>query len=91
MDTHEAYIVTFTEAALKSLRRYPQNDQRRILDRIDVLAKNPQGMTNVKRLIEAQATYRLRVGDYRVLFERDDIIRVIDVLNILPRGRAYRR
>ena len=28
---------------------------------------------------------------YRVLFDRDDVIRIIDVVNVLPRGRAYRR
>jgi len=48
-------------------------------------------MPNVKRLVDFDVAYRLRVGNYRVLFERDDIIRIIDVIDILPRGRAYRR
>lgn len=48
-------------------------------------------MPNVKRLVEFDVSYRLRVGKYRVLFDRDDIIRVIDVIDVLPRERAYRR
>jgi mRNA interferase RelE/StbE len=54
-------------------------------------AADPLGMPNVKRLVEFYAAYRLRVGNYRVLFDRDDIIQVIDVVDVLPRGSAYRR
>ncbi len=85
------YEVQFTDVALKNLRRYPKQDQRRILDRIEELAADPHTMRNVKRLVEHEVAYRLRVGDYRVLFDLDDIIRIIDVIDILPRGRAYRR
>ena len=85
------YEVQFTDVALKNLRRYPRQDQRRILERIEELAVNPHRMRNVKRLVEYDVAFRLRVGDYRVLFDLDDIIRIIDVLDILPRGRAYRR
>lgn len=81
----------FTDAALKSLQRYPKNDQRRILMRIEQLAANPDNMPNVKQLVNFDVAFRLRVGNYRVLFERDDIIRIIDMIDILPRGRAYRR
>ncbi len=47
-------------------------------------------MPGVKRLVKYDVTYRLRVGDYWILFDRDDVIRVIDVVDILQRGRAYR-
>jgi len=85
------YEVQFTETALKNLARYPKPDQRLILDRITQLAANPLVMSNVKRLVDFDVTYRLRVGNYRVLFERDDMIRIIDIFDILSRGRAYRR
>jgi mRNA interferase RelE/StbE len=87
----EPYTIQFTGAALKSLRRYPQNDQRRILSGIKQLAADPLQAANVKRLVDYDISYRLRVGNYRILFERDDIIHVIDVIDVLPRGRAYRR
>ncbi|HRQ38342.1 MAG TPA: type II toxin-antitoxin system RelE/ParE family toxin [Chloroflexota bacterium] len=85
------YKAQFTDVALKKLKRYPQNDQRRILARIEQLAEDPLAMPNVKRLVDFDVAYRLRVGDYRVLFDRDDIILIIDVIDILPRGRSYRR
>ncbi len=81
----------FTDTALKSLRRYPRADQQRILQRIEQLAMEPKSAPNVKRLVEHDVAYRLRVGNYRVLFDRDDTIRVIDVIDVLPRGQAYGR
>jgi mRNA interferase RelE/StbE len=87
----EPYEIQFTSTVLKSLRRYPQNDQRRIVSQIKQLAANPLQAANVKRLVNYDVSYRLRVGNYRILFERDDVIRVIDVIDVLPRGRTYRR
>ncbi len=84
------YVVDFTETALKNLQRYPAKDQQMILGRIEKLAQNPLTMQNVKQLVNFDVSYRLRVGQYRVLFERDDTIRVIDVIDVLPRSRAYR-
>jgi mRNA interferase RelE/StbE len=92
MESHMLpYAVQLTETAIDNLRRYPRNDQRRIVARIEQLAEAPYAMRNVKRLVDFDVSYRLRVGNYRVLFEIDDEIRVIDVIDVLPRGRAYRR
>lgn len=87
----QPYDVQFTDVAIENLQRYPKNDQKRIVARIEQLAADPLSMPNVKRLVDFDAAYRLRVGNYRVLFDRDDIIRIIDVIDVLPRGRAYRR
>lgn len=85
------YQVQFTETALKNLKRYPKPDQRRILQNVELLAIDPHTKTNVKRLVNFDVAYRLRVGNYRVLFDLEDTLRIIDVIDILPRGKAYRR
>ena len=85
------YDVVFTDVALKNLSRYPKKNQQLILTRIEKLATDPLIMPNVKQLVQYGVSYRLRVGNYRVLFERDDRIRMIDVMDILPRSQAYRR
>jgi mRNA interferase RelE/StbE len=76
MSDTQPYRVEFTDIALTNLARYPQKDQRLILARIEQLAANPQQMVNVKRLVAFDVAYRLRVGNYRVLFDRDDVIRL---------------
>lgn len=86
-----SYDIQFTEIALQNLQKCPPKDKKRIVERIEKLAENPLQASNVKRLVDFDVSYRLRVGNYRVLFERDDIIRIIDVIDVLPRGRAYRR
>lgn len=85
------YTVQLTDMAVSNLRRYPRDDQRRIVGKLEQLAKNPLAMSNIKKLSDFDVTYRLRIGDYRILFDRDDDNRIIDVIDILPRSRAYRR
>jgi mRNA interferase RelE/StbE len=70
---------------LKSLRRLGRRDRERIADAINEL---PAG--DVRRLRGEQRLWRLRVGDWRIIFTRRDPERVIDVLTVSPRGRAYR-
>ena len=68
----EKYAVTFTDIALKNLRKIPQKNQKIILINIELLAENPFTKTNVKKLVDFDISYRMRVGNYRVLFERVD-------------------
>jgi mRNA interferase RelE/StbE len=70
---------------LKSLRRLGRKDRERIRAAIGAL---PDG--DVKRLRGGERLLRLRVGEWRVIFDRHDADRVIDVLAVRPRGRAYR-
>jgi mRNA-degrading endonuclease RelE of RelBE toxin-antitoxin system len=44
----------------------------------------------VRRLAGTVGLYRLRVGDWRAIFRRDDQQRVITVAQVLPRGGAYK-
>lgn len=61
----------------------------RVLDAIDRLCVDePAG--DVRRLA-GRPESRLRVGDWRVLFIRDDARRAVRVLRVLSRGRAYDR
>jgi mRNA interferase RelE/StbE len=71
---------------VKSLRRLGRRDRERIRAAIGAL---PAG--DVRRLRGPERLWRLRVGQWRVIFDRHDRERVIDVLAVRPRGRAYRR
>jgi mRNA interferase RelE/StbE len=71
---------------LKSLRRLGRRDRDRIRAAISAL---PDG--DVKRLRGGERLWRLRVGDWRVIFGREDSARIIDVLAVSPRGSAYQR
>jgi mRNA interferase RelE/StbE len=62
--------------------------QRRIIDALDRLIGEPPA-GDVVKLTGVEDEWRLRVGDWRVRFRRDSS-GVIQVLRVLPRGRAYR-
>jgi mRNA interferase RelE/StbE len=83
--------VTFTKRAAKSLRRLPANDAARICAAVDRLAAQPHGgHHDVKTLHGVSGLKRLRVGTWRILFEMPSTDELL-VLDVLPRGRAYRR
>lgn len=85
------YEVKFTSTALKNLKRYPKPDQQRIIQQIEELASDPYSKVNVKRLVNFDVSYRMRVGNYRVLFDLEDQLKIVDVIDILHRSKAYRR
>jgi len=89
MSLSNQYEVQFTDIALKNLKKYPKKDQQLIMINIDKLAEDPFSKTNVKKLVNFGISYRLRVGYYRVFFEREDVLKIIDIIDILPRKNAY--
>ncbi len=87
----EAYWrVVVDDRARKDLRRIDPPTRERILTAITRLARSAELVGDVKRL-SGSDEYRLRVGDWRVRFERDDRQLRIVVVRVLPRGRAYDR
>jgi len=78
-------ISSRAETELKRLPAAVQTRVKRALDGLDA-----QQQRDVRKLTDRENQFRLRVGDYRVLFARDDVARTIIVLHVLPRGQAYR-
>jgi mRNA interferase RelE/StbE len=60
------YDLEFRPEALKDLRAFPRKVADRILRKVDNLRSGFRG--DVRRLVDPMPGYRLRVGDYRVLF-----------------------
>ena len=60
--------------AVKQLKKIPKSDQKRISTQVDSLEAGLKGKTNIKKLTNHQYDYRLRVGNYRVLFNVHECI-----------------
>ena len=78
----------FTARARRDLKRLDPPVQRRVVAALDRLTGDPPAGDVVR--LAGTDEWRLRVGDWRVRFERDPETGVIYVLRVLPRGRAYR-
>ena len=79
------YTVELKPKAIKDLKGLPQTDQQRVVQKLELLATDLQG--DVKKLTDFSPEYRLRVGDWRALFEIEGD--KIFVYRILHRSRAY--
>ena len=83
-----SYSVLVKRDAEKELRRLPRRDLRRLVDRIAALAVEPRP-TGVEKLSTLER-YRVRQGDYRVVYEIDDQARTVIVVKIGHRREVYR-
>ena len=79
------YEIDFKPRAIKEMKSLPKSGQRRILAKIEALRNDLAG--DVKRLTNFTPEYRLRVGDYRVLFEVEE--NKVVVYRVLHRKEAY--
>lgn len=63
------YLIEFKPRSIKDLQSIPQVDVKRILEKVEALQNDLSG--DVQRLTNFLPEYRLRVGNYRVLFETE--------------------
>ncbi|MCP4168493.1 MAG: type II toxin-antitoxin system RelE/ParE family toxin [Chloroflexi bacterium] len=80
------YSIEFKPGAVKDIRSIDRQQVRRILIKVELMSHDLQG--DIKRLTDFTPEYRLRVGDYRVLFEIDD--ESIVIYRVRHRRDAYR-
>lgn len=74
--------------AAKALRAIDPRQRRRIETAIAALADDPRP-SGAKRLQGVDA-YRIRIGDYRVVYDVEDAVRVVAVTNVGHRRSIYR-
>ena len=82
------YTIRYTADALKTLRRIPRNTSDLIRRKVQEVAADPSSARNVKKL-KGRDGYRLRVGDWRVVYDLDAGVLVLIVVEIGPRGGIY--
>ena len=84
------YRIVFTKQANRTLRKMSRNTTRLIREKLDQLAQDPYARNPNLTKLQGRPGYRLRVGDWRIIYELEDDRLVILVLKIAPRGGAYR-
>ena len=82
------YTVIFKPAVAKQLRRIDKKDQKKIVAAAENLAFAPRPR-GYKKLVGGEGFYRIRIGDYRIIYEIEDDILIITVLRVADRRDAY--
>ena len=83
------YSVEIARPAIRSIAGLPPKEQRRIRAAIDLLAEEPRPPGCVA-LSGEESVYRVRVGDYRILYEVIDARLVVHVIRVGHRRDVYR-
>lgn len=81
----QIYKIKYNKAALKFLDKQDKKQRLRIYKAIYQLPDNG----DIKRLKGYNNKYRLRVGDFRIIYDKFDNELIISVINIDNRGQAY--
>lgn len=80
------YRIVYEKAATKFLRRQNQITRDRIMHAVNKLPYEG----DIKYFSD-EGIYRLRVGDFRIIYTKDDAIKIINIENIGNRGQIYKR
>ena len=83
------YSVFYTEAFYKSLQPIPAKDVKRILRKTRALATDPRPQGCQK--LAGQERYRVRQGNYRIIYSIEDARLIVIVVNVGHRREVYER
>ena len=84
-----AYRVDVAQAAARQIRKLPRTVQTKIVQKIDLLERNPRPF-GVEKLGGGESLYRVRVGDYRIIYTIEDRILRVLVVKVADRKDVYR-
>jgi mRNA interferase RelE/StbE len=83
------YSIEWDTKAVKELRALEKKDRQRILERVATLGRDPRP-PGCKKLHKEQAAYRIRVGEYRVIYQIRDTQLLVLVVRVGNRRDVYR-
>lgn len=82
------YSLSFKKSVAKDLRNIPNKDVQRILTCIESLRDNPRADGCIK--LSGQERYRIRQGNYRIIYEVQDSKLIITVVKVAHRNDVYK-
>ena len=83
------YSVTFARSARKELERLSSQEVGRIFAKIETLVKDPRPK-GCRKLVGESNLWRIRVGNYRVIYSIDDRNKTVDIVQVRHRSDVYR-
>jgi mRNA interferase RelE/StbE len=81
--------IEYSKAARKALKVMPRDTARLVMEKIEALAADPMAPNNNVKKLTNHPGYRLRFGDWRVVYTIHEQTLMIAVVRIAPRGEVY--
>lgn len=86
----QQYRVELAGPVAKQLRKFEHTARRHVLLALQTLSDNPRP-SGARKLVGADTAWRIRVGDFRVIYEVDDTILTVLVVRVGHRREVYDR
>lgn len=83
------YQIEWKHSAQKELRKLPAEMIQQIITAVDALSENPFP-PGCRKLVGSEQTWRIRIGNYRVIYNVFSTILVIEIVRVAHRKDAYR-
>ena len=84
----EKYKIEIKKSAVKEIENLPKRDMQAVLEKVHSLGENPR-QEGCKKL-SGQEKYRVRCGDYRIVYSIEDVILIVYVVKVGHRRDVYR-
>ena len=84
------YKIAYTTQAAKALLKMPRNIAQLIREKLEQVAVDPFATIPNAKKLQGRPGYRLRIGDWRVIYEINNDQVTIIVMKIAPRGEVYK-
>lgn len=86
----EHYSLLLSKDATRTMGKLPKNIRENIDGKLSALAAAPAAVNNNVKPLQGRPGFRLRIGDWRVLYEIDHRQRRLLVRHVGPRGEGYK-
>ncbi|HOC67862.1 MAG: mRNA interferase RelE [Candidatus Hydrogenedentes bacterium ADurb.Bin101] len=82
------YSIEFSRRAARQIDELEATLRIRVIKKIEALSDNPRPL-GVQKLVGSENDYRIRIGDYRVVYEIRDSVLVVIVIKVTHRRQVY--
>lgn len=83
------FRIVWLKSTLKQIKNFPINDAKKMSDKLDMLLVDPESL-DIKKLKGSNNLYRLRSGDYRIVFQVDTPNKEVIIINLGHRKEVYK-
>jgi mRNA interferase RelE/StbE len=83
-----SYQIEWKSSAEKELRKLPPEMIQRVFQKVELLAENPFP-SGCRKVVGSEQTWRIRIGDYRVIYNVFSSVLVIEIVRVAHRKDVY--
>ena len=83
------YTLEFKERVIKDFNKLPLKEKNKIWDKIQLLKQNPR-LKGFRKLVGKRNEFRVRFGNFRILYQIDEILKKVIIIQVGHRKDIYR-